>query len=100
MPATICLGCQCQKRSKNDKFYSTDSVALITINNLRQKYNAKKRKLNEINDIPVASKICKSCYDLIHNNPIASLNLDNTPDLTIYRKGLNSHTQCTFSCKM
>lgn len=99
MPATICLGCQCQKRSKNDKFYSTDSVALITINNLRQKYNAKKRKLNEINDIPVASKICKSCYDLIHNNPIASLNLDNTPDLTIYRKGLNSHTQCTFSCK-
>lgn len=79
-------------------FYSSDVTSLISINNLRQKYNAKKRKLNEINDIPVASKICKSCYDLARSNPVVAVN-QNTPDLTIYRRGLNSHIQCTFGCK-
>lgn len=88
-------------KSKNDqnyKFYSSDLISLISINNLRQKYNAKKRKLNEINDIPVASKICKSCYDLARSNPVVAIN-QNNPNLTIYRRGLNSHTHCTYGCK-
>ncbi|XP_037030484.1 uncharacterized protein LOC119070320 [Bradysia coprophila] len=33
-----------------------------------------------------------------HNNAVVSVDL-NEPDLTIYRKGLHSHTQCTFGCR-
>lgn len=94
----ICVGCLGQKRSKDDKFYSANSLSLLTVNNLRQKFNAKKRKLDEISDIPPSSKICKSCYDMQHNNAIVSVDL-HEPDLSIYRKGLHSHTQCTFGCK-
>lgn len=68
MSSISCLGCKEQKRSKVDKFYSTVGVAKISINDLRQKYNVKKWKLNDINEIPVASKICKSCYDLMMSN--------------------------------
>lgn len=99
----ICLGCMVQKRFKGDKFYSADNISLISIN-LRQKYNIRKRKLDEIDQIPVASKICRSCYDLTKNNPLVSIAnplvpIDpNTPDLTIYRKGLNSHKSCIFGC--
>lgn len=101
MSFTTCLGCEEQKRSKNVKFYSIQSIEnpLIVINNLRQTYNAKKRKLNEIADIPEKSKICRSCYDL-SKAPHILANIDpNQPDLSIYRKVLSSHNRCTFACK-
>lgn len=96
---TICLGCQDQKRSKDSKFYSTDSLSLVAINNIRQKFNAKKRKLDVVSEIPASSKVCKSCYDINRNNATISLDMDQ-PDLSIYRKGNNSHTSCTFGCKI
>lgn len=95
---TYCLGCLDQKRSKDSKFYNASSLSLVAVNNLRQTFNMRKRKLKAVSEIPVASKICKSCYDMTHNNAIVSIDL-NEPDLTIYRKGLHSHTQCTFGCK-
>lgn len=94
-----CLGCADQKRSKDSKFYNASSLPLVAVNNLRQTFNMRKRKLDAVSEIPSASKICKSCYDLSHNNANVSVDL-NIPDLTIYRKGLNSHTQCTFGCKI
>jgi len=44
MPSTICLGCEEQKRMKDDKFYFVYSIPnpLLAINNLRQIYNTKK----------------------------------------------------------
>lgn len=95
----ICVGCHDQKRSKDSKFYVANTFSLVTVNNLRQKFNAKKRKLEEVSDIPANSKICKSCYDVAHKNAVVSVDLDK-PDLSIYRKGLHSHTQCTFGCKV
>lgn len=94
-----CIGCNDQKRSKDDKFYSAASLSLVTVNNLRQTFNVKKRKLDEVSEIPSTSKLCKSCYDTQHNNANVSQDLDQ-PDLTIYRKGNHSHTQCTFGCKV
>jgi len=49
MPSTTCLGCEEQKRMKGDKFYFVNSIPnpLLVINNLRQTYNTKKRKLVE-----------------------------------------------------
>lgn len=102
MPSISCLGCKVQKRFKDDKFYSVDDISLISINNLRQKYNIRKRKLDEIDQIPVASKICKSCYNLTRNNPLVSIAhplvpIDpSTPDLTFYRKDF--HISCIFGC--
>jgi len=93
MPFTNCLGCDKQKRCKTDRFYSTDTIEnpLSIINKLRVSGNAKIRKLNELDTVPAQSKICKSCYFL-------SKKLDNsdpnTPDLSIYRKGFNSHNRC------
>lgn len=94
----VCVGCLDQKRSKDSKFYVANSLPLLTINNLRQKFNAKKRKLDEISEIPPASKLCKSCYDISHRSAVVSVDL-NEPDLSIYRKGLTSHHRCTFACK-
>lgn len=94
----FCLGCNDQKRSKDSKFYCAASLPLTAVNNLRQTFNMKKRKLDEIDVIPPTSKICRSCYDLSRNNFVISVDL-NEPDLTIYRKGNHSHTQCTFGCK-
>ena len=37
MPSTFCTGCNDQKRSKDSKYYSTDSLSLVAVNNLRQK---------------------------------------------------------------
>lgn len=96
---TICLGCNDQKRSKASKFYSAESSSLVAVNNLRQKFNAKKRILDVISEIPVDSKVCKSCYDVSRNNAVVSVDL-NEPDLSIYRKGLNAHSRCTFGCKV
>lgn len=98
MPSLRCLGCNDQKRSKNAKYYSVNSLSLITINNLRQTFNTKKRQLDKITEIPPSGKICKSCYDLQHNNVVVSVDLSK-PDISIYRKGLHSHTQCMFGCK-
>lgn len=100
MPFTKCLGCDKQKRHKNDKFIAIENITnlLRVINNLRQAYNAKKCKLDKLNDIPPQSKICKSCY--IITKQTSSISIDpNKPDLSIYRKGLSSHNRCTFSCK-
>lgn len=96
---TFCLGCNDQKRSKDSKYYSTDSLSLVAVNNLRQKFNARKRKLDEVSEIPAAAKICQSCYDVTRKNTSISVDMSE-PDLSIYRKGLNSHTQCTFGCKV
>lgn len=95
----ICLGCEDQKRSKDSKFYCADSLSLVAVNNLRQRFNTKKRKLDEISQIPAACKICKSCYDVTRKNSLISVDL-HRPDLTIYRKGNHSHTQCTFGCSV
>jgi len=58
----------------------------------------KKWKLNEIDDIPAKTKICKLCYKLSKASHI-SVNIDlNKSDLSIYRKELSSHNRCTFSC--
>jgi len=54
-----------------------------------------KRKLNEINDIPAKTKICKTCYKLSKAPHVST----NESDLSIYRKGVSSHNRCTFSCK-
>lgn len=69
----VCVGCLDQKRSKDSKFYVANSFPLLTINNLRQKFNAKKRKLDELSEVPLASKLCKSCYDLAHRNAVVSI---------------------------
>lgn len=100
MPFVNCLGCNEQKRSKNDNFFSLDSInaPLIVINNLRLTYNAKRRKLDSISEIPVKSKICKSCYN-ISKEPRVQVNHDSLPDLSIYRRGLNLHSRCRFGCK-
>jgi len=47
------------------KFYSIKNISnlLVVIDNLQRSYNAKKRKLNEIDNIP-AKTICKTCYEL------------------------------------
>lgn len=70
---------------------------LLTINNLRQTYNVKKRKLEVLRDMPENDKVCKSCYQ-ISKKPNISIDL-NVPDLSIYRKGNSSHNRCTFSCQ-
>lgn len=70
-----CLGCSDQKRSKDSKFYNASSLPLVAVNNLRQTFNAKKRKLETISEIPESSKICKSCYDMSHKNAIVSIDL-------------------------
>jgi len=48
---------------KGDKFYFVDSIPnpLLVINNLRQTYNTKKRKLVEISNIPPNNKVCQTC---------------------------------------
>jgi len=53
MPSTTCLGEE-QKQIKGDKFHFVDSIPnpLFVINNLRQTYNTKKRKLVEVSNIP------------------------------------------------
>jgi len=73
------------------KFYSIKNISnsLVVINNLQRSYNAKKRKLNEIDNIPAKSKICKTCYELIKH---VSTNIDpNESELPIYRKELSFH---------
>lgn len=95
---TLCLGCQDQKRSKDCKFYVATSLSLVAVNNLRQKFNAKKRKLEEITEIPQAGKLCKTCYDISRRSAVVSVDL-NEPDLTFFRKGLHCHSRCTFACK-
>lgn len=104
MPFITCLGCNEQKRKKSDQFYCIKNIpnSIIFINNLRQTYNVRKRKLNELNEIPPQSKICRSCYDLRKQSHVLTSqqfeqNL-NEADLSIYRKGINCHTRCTFSC--
>ena len=54
MPFISCTGCTQQKRSKDDKFFTLDTFnnTLIVVNNLRQTYNAKKRKLEKVFDVP------------------------------------------------
>ena len=54
-----CIGCTQQKRSKDDKFFLLDTfnITLIVVNNLRQTYNAKKRKLEKVFDVLDNSKI-------------------------------------------
>lgn len=100
MPFTKCLGCDVQKRNKSESFISTKSIQnpLITINNIRQKYNLRRRSLNKIDEIPPASKVCRSCYQQAIRNAATKINHD-LPDLSIYREGRVSHTQCTFGCK-
>jgi len=58
IPFTICLDYEKQKKSKHDKFYSIKSISnpLVVINNVRRNYNAKKLKLNEIDDISTKLK--------------------------------------------
>jgi len=45
---------------KGDKFYFVDSIPnpLFVINNLRQTYNTKKRKLVEVSNMLPNSKVC------------------------------------------
>jgi len=73
MPSTTRLGCEEQKRMKGDKFYFVDIIQnpLLVINNLRQTYNTKKRKLVEVSNIPSNSKVCQTCYKL-NNKPCVS----------------------------
>lgn len=104
MPFTTCLGGNEQKRNKSDKFYCNENTpdSLIFINNLRQTCNVKKRKLNELSDIPSRSKICKSCYNLNKQSHVSTSQQfeqnPNATDLSIYRKGINCHTRCIFGC--
>jgi len=60
MPFTKCLGYNDKKRLKNDKFFFIEDIlnSLMMVNNL-PKNNLKKRKLEELNHIPLQSKICK-----------------------------------------
>ena len=98
MPSSVkCLGCDTQKKSRTDKFYNVKNEHLLAINNLRCKYNEKKRKLDVINDVPVDSKICKTCYNSLRSDTVT--NYSPLPDLTIYRKGINSHSRCVFGCR-
>lgn len=102
MSSATCLGCKEQKRRKGEKFYFVDNIPnpLLVINNLRQTYNAKKRKLVEVSNIPPKSKVCHKCYKLIKKPCLSMSHSDpNVPDLSIYRKGNNCHLGCTFGCK-
>ncbi|XP_058797712.1 uncharacterized protein LOC131667948 [Phymastichus coffea] len=101
MPFKICLGCNEQKRSKNDKFYGMSHLEnpLLTINCLRQTQNAKKRKLEVLRDMPQNGQLCKSCYEISKKPKISQLTESHTPDLSIYRRGNSSHGRCTFGCK-
>ena len=100
MPFTRCLGCDNPKNRKTDSFYLANSIpnSLVIVNNLRQKYNSRKRQLNVVDEVPHESKICKSCYDIATKNSIVSTD-HNIPDLSYYREGRNSHTQCIFGCR-
>jgi len=69
------------------KFYFVDSIPnpLLVINNLRQTYNMKKRKLVEVSDISPNSTVYQACYKLEIKNYVSSLPSDrNEPDLSIY----------------
>ena len=96
--SSSCLGCQAQKRFKDEKFYNVNNLSLNAINDLRLKYNAKKRKLDSLNSIPANSKICKSCFDISSRNPDVR-SFSDAPDLTIYRRDISSHSCYTFGCK-
>ncbi len=96
MPSfTTCVGCDIQKRSKNEKFYNISDLSIL--NNLRR-LNSRKR-LSELNDIPVNNKICRNCFQLSKQDNILMQRPDDTSDLSFYRNGNNSHHQCTFGCK-
>jgi len=102
MPSTTCLGCEEQKRMKGNEFYFVDSIPnpLLVINNLRQTYNTKKRKLVEVSNISSKSKVCQTCYKLSKKPCVSSPASDqNEPDLSIYQKRINCYSQCTFNCK-
>lgn len=94
----ICLGGEGRKRGKNDKYYLAANISLTVINNLREKDNTKKRRLDKTDSIPQNARLCKSCYALFLQNPRVSVD-PNTPDLSFYRKRLNIHSRCTFGCK-
>lgn len=64
MPFTKCLSCNDKKRSKNDKFFPIEDISNSLMINNWQKNNPKKRILEELNHIPLQSKICKNCYQL------------------------------------
>lgn len=99
MSFTKCLGCE-QKHSKDNKFYAINYMVnpLLMINNLRQTYNVKKRKLEVLCNMPENGKICKSCYQ-ISKKPNISIDLK-VPDLSIYRKGNRSHNRYTLAVKI
>jgi len=87
MPSITCLCCKEQKRMKGDKFYFVDNIPnlLIVINNLRQTYNTKKRKLVKVSNIPPNSKVCQTYYKLSKKPCVSSPPPDqNKPDLSIY----------------
>ena len=66
MPFKLCLDCNEQRRSKNDKFYGINHLEnpLSTINFLPQSQHAKKRKLEVIRDMPQNGQRCESCYEI------------------------------------
>jgi len=99
MPSTTCLGSEEQKRMKGDKFYFVDSIPnpLLVINNLRQTYNMKKRKLVEVSNIQTAKSV-RHVIKLSKKPCVSSSPSDqNESDLSIYRKGINCHSRCMFN---
>jgi len=80
------------------------SLILLTVFQIHRllltTYKTKKRKLVEVSNIPPNSKVYQTCYKLSKKPCVSSLPSDqNKPDLSIYRKGINCHSQCMFNCK-
>jgi len=99
MPSITSLSCEEQKRMKGDKFYFVDSIPNpLLVNNLRQTYDTKKRKLVEVSNI-LNSKVCQTCHKLSKKPCMSSPSDQNEPDLSIYRKKINCHSRCTFNYK-
>lgn len=112
MPSyTCCISCNTQKRGKDDKFYSVDSVpnSLVCINHVRRTHISRKRQVQmaELTVLTRDSKLCKVCYKLCNNANDSGIDLHmeeeedpEVADLSVYRKGGNSHSYCTFGCSL
>jgi len=97
MPFVKCLGCEKQKRSKVEYFYRVNNLPLAVINVIR-KESLSTRELDALDEIAENSKMCRSCWKLSHQQRFVNFqNRPEEPDLTFWRKGINSHAR-TVGC--
>lgn len=97
-----CCCCKIRKRG-NSKFHLLSSVdnALERINNRISTDNQRRpsehhfQLLGSLNN---SNRICHRCLNNITYEPARPQRGDETPDTSIFRKGIHSHRYCMFSC--